>query len=88
MKKLIAIVPILATILIFGLAVNSCTTAKVAMKSGAQLWGENCLRCHNAPPPDQFSDSDWNVIGTHMEITADLTQDEATKIFEFLKSAN
>jgi len=68
---------------------NGCTaSAAVADKSGSQLWGENCLRCHNSPSPGAFSDAQWEVVGMHMESRANLTSDETAKIVEFLKSAN
>ncbi|RMG79760.1 MAG: cytochrome c [Bacteroidetes bacterium] len=80
---------VISTIVLLGLALFiGCTSSKIAMKSGAQLWGENCIRCHNAPPPSQFDDREWSTIGSHMEITANLTNDEIGKIVEFLQSAN
>jgi len=60
----------------------------VYTKSGAQLWGENCVRCHSTPSPSAYNDTDWDVIGMHMRIRANLTAVESYKIFEFLKSAN
>ncbi len=66
--------------------VNEKNTANV--KSGAQLWGENCTRCHSTPSPAAYNDTDWETIGMHMRIRANLTKLESEKIFEFLKSAN
>jgi mono/diheme cytochrome c family protein len=57
-------------------------------KGGAQLWGENCVRCHNAPDPPSFGDVEWETIGMHMRIRANLTDSEVNKIVEFLKLAN
>ena len=57
-------------------------------KSGAQLWGENCVRCHSIPSPSAYNDTDWDTIGLHMKIRANLTSIESDKIFDFLKSAN
>jgi len=57
-------------------------------KAGSELWAENCTRCHNARPPDQYSDAQWDVIVHHMRLRANLTGGEARKIAEFLKSAN
>lgn len=57
-------------------------------KSGAQLWGEACNRCHLAPSPADYNDTDWETISLHMRIRANLTENEITKIEEFLKSAN
>ncbi len=69
---------------------QSCSASKelTASKSGVQLWGENCIRCHNAPSPETFSDAEWDVAVLHMRVRANLTQDEAVKISEFLKTAN
>ncbi|CAN5565971.1 hypothetical protein BH10PLA1_BH10PLA1_02020 [soil metagenome] len=57
-------------------------------RGGAQLWAENCTRCHNAPSPERFSDAQWAVIVHHMRLRADLTGDEQRKITEFLQASN
>ena len=68
---------------------SSCVTPQaVANKSGAQLWGENCMRCHNTPSPAIYSDAQWDVVGDHMHYKANLTGQEVDKIVAFLKSAN
>lgn len=68
---------------------NSCTASqKISMKSGAQLWSENCQRCHNTPSPSAFSPEQWETIGMHMQSRALLTNTERDKIVDFLKSAN
>ena len=67
---------------------TSCVSLKVSGKSGAQLWGENCIRCHITPSPADYNDSDWETIGMHMRVRANLTAEETTKIIEFLQSAN
>ena len=69
--------------------IYSCVTPKAIMaKSGAQLWGENCNRCHNSPPPTIYSDAQWEVVIQHMRYKANLTDLEARKVEDFLKSAN
>ena len=57
-------------------------------KSGAQLWGEACNRCHLAPSPADYNDTDWSTISLHMRVRANLSENEITKIETFLKSAN
>jgi hypothetical protein len=57
-------------------------------KSGAQMWGEACNRCHLAPSPADYNDTDWETISLHMRVRANLTEKEITKIEAFLKSAN
>lgn len=65
---------------------NSCTASqKITMKSGAQLWGENCQRCHNTPSPSTFSPEQWETVGMHMQSRALLTDTERDKIVAFLK---
>lgn len=69
--------------------VSSCKTSQViAMKSGAQLWGENCVRCHNVPSPNIYSDKQWELVTSHMRLRANLTKEETIKITEFLETAN
>ena len=84
MKKII----ILFAFVISGsiLLLDSCAPTKaIAEKSGAQLWGENCNRCHNAPSQDQYSKEQWGIIGNHMKLKAGITNDEMVKIVSFLK---
>ncbi len=57
-------------------------------KGGAQLWAQNCVRCHNIRSPSTYSDAEWEVAMHHMRIRANLTAEEHKKILEFLKSAN
>ncbi len=57
-------------------------------KSGAELWAENCIRCHNIRSPSSYSPTQWEVIMMHMRVRANLTPDEHKKILEFLKSGS
>jgi hypothetical protein len=66
--------------------VNGCKASqKVSAKSGAQLWAENCQRCHNTPSPSTFSKEQWETVGLHMQSRALLTDEERTKIVAFLQ---
>jgi hypothetical protein len=73
-----------------------CTTSKQAGeaaagttgKSGAQLWAENCIRCHNIRSPGSLSSAQWEVAMMHMRVRANLTPEEHKKILEFLKSGS
>ncbi|MFI5221405.1 MAG: c-type cytochrome [Bacteroidia bacterium] len=90
MKKIKYIFGLTLLVLALITILQSCSAQKemIAAKSGAQLWGENCIRCHNSPTPVDFNDEEWKTIGLHMQDRANLTKDEATKIVEFLCSAN
>ena len=59
-----------------------------AEKSGAQLWTDNCMRCHNLRGPETYSAMQWEVAMHHMRLRANLTGQETRKITEFLKSAS
>ena len=83
-KKLTIITALSAIISIF-LILNGCSNSlKIEAKSGAQLWGENCQKCHNTPSPSTFSHEQWETIGMHMQTRALITYKERDKIIEFL----
>jgi len=89
MKKINFITGLIVIVFGASFLIQSCAASKeIAYKSGAQLWGENCIRCHNTPSPVDFNDAQWKTIGLHMQDRANLTKDEAEKIVAFLQSAN
>ena len=89
MRKIIIIISIITIAVAFALSFNSCKPSEViTSKSGAQIWGETCIKCHNPADPSTFSDVEWDVAAMHMQIRANLTADEIRKVTEFLKSAN
>ena len=57
-------------------------------KGGAQLWADNCTRCHANRPATTYRDAEWDVAAHHMRVRANLTAVEHQKIVEFLKSGN
>jgi hypothetical protein len=77
------------TLIVSIIIIASCAVSKtVAEKSGSQLWGENCIRCHNAPSSAEYGPAQWETIDIHMKLRANLTDDETNKILVYLKSAN
>ena len=62
------------------------TTPSATDKSGAQLWAENCIRCHNIRSPSNYSPAQWEVVMAHMRVRANLTPEEHKKILAFLKA--
>ena len=89
MKKIKTILIISFITSCLSLLNNGCvTTEEIKEKDGALLWSENCNRCHNAPSPADYSDAQWEIIGTHMKVRANLTDEETKEIVEFLQSAN
>jgi len=55
---------------------------------GAKVFRNNCNRCHNYRYPNERSDTQWEIIVTHMRVRAQLTEEEAMAVLEFLKKAN
>jgi len=78
------LVLILSLGLITAMIFSCAETKMIQEKSGAQLWAENCQRCHNTPSPTSFSTEQWKTIGLHMQSRALLTNKERDKIFAFL----
>ena len=56
------------------------------VKTGTQLWSENCTRCHNARPPTYYSGAQWTLVMHHMRSRANLTGEEERKILAFLQA--
>lgn len=57
-------------------------------KSGVELWGNNCVRCHQVPGAPDFSDQEWESIIMHMRAIAKFTKKDAEAIKEFLQASN
>jgi cytochrome c553 len=86
-KYLIALSVLFIAFSICLTVITSCAVSeKVKSKTGTQLWGENCGRCHNAPGPGEFSASNWDIIGRHMRVRTNITAEEERKIIEYLKA--
>lgn len=78
---------IISTLTLIGMValIESCVSTKVTDKTGTQLWSENCQRCHNTPPSSAFTNTQWEVINTHMRQRAMLTDAEYKKITSFMQ---
>lgn len=88
MKRYTAIITLAIVIATGVITIQSCVSAKVADKSGSQLWSENCQRCHNTPPSSAFTNAQWEMANTHMKQRAALTDDEYKKILDFMQQGN
>ena len=87
MKKLTITFILTASVTVFALLANSCSSMKsITDQSGSDLWANDCGRCHNAPPSTSYTNEQWDVLGMHMKVRAHITDDEMKKIVAFLKS--
>lgn len=71
-----------------GAAAKPPGVAVKPLKGAAELWSDNCIRCHNSRSPSEYSDREWDAIILHMRVRANLGADDARAIAGFLKSAN
>jgi hypothetical protein len=76
-----------------GLALGGCaspgpTPQAPPSKGAAQVWAQNCNRCHNIRPAAEFSDAQWDVIMHHMRVRANLTAEEHQQILTLMKASN
>jgi mono/diheme cytochrome c family protein len=58
------------------------------IKAGAQIWSDNCGRCHNSRAPSSYTDDQWAVAVHHMRLRVPLTGEQERLILEFLQSSN
>ena len=56
-------------------------------KGRAEIWAENCARCHNMRPPDWYSGAQWKVAVQHMRVRGYLTGQEQRQIGELLEAS-
>ena len=70
------------------LGVLSVQESNEAVSGGAQLWAQNCNRCHNYRAPASLSDQQWKIVLHHMRVRANLTAREHQAILQFLQAAN
>lgn len=82
MKRVVVIIFITSVI------IGCATMTNIADRSGSELWGQNCGRCHNSPPSSTYSADQWEVLVLHMKTRALITDVEKDKIVAFLKSSN
>lgn len=64
----------------------SAPQPQASTKGGAQLWVENCRRCHNLRDPSTYNNRQWEVAMHHMRIRANLTAQEHKLILAFLQT--
>jgi mono/diheme cytochrome c family protein len=86
MKLVKLIVPVIAlTISAFSVNAQHVSDLSLVAK-GAKVYSENCGRCHNARPAEEYSKKEWSVVIPHMRAKAHMTGKEALAVEAFLAS--
>jgi mono/diheme cytochrome c family protein len=57
-------------------------------RTGAQMWIDNCGRCHNYRPPSEYTDAQWAVVLHHMRLRVPLTGQQQRLILKYLQDSN
>ncbi|MBO6514865.1 MAG: c-type cytochrome [Phycisphaerales bacterium] len=70
--------------LLFSLFFANPGVAEDDVTAGARVYNENCSRCHNARPVQEFHADEWSVIVPHMREKAHLSGTEAKQLEAFI----
>lgn len=58
------------------------------IKGRAQMWSENCMRCHNIRDPKSYSDAEWQVALHQMRVRGNLLAEEHKAVLELMQAGN
>ena len=87
-RRLLGFGVLVLAVLLFTSAGCKALPKRVTDKGAAQLWEQNCARCHNYRDPGSLSDAKWEIAVHHMRVRGGLTAEEHKKIVAFLKASN
>ncbi len=60
----------------------------LAIAEGAQVFADNCARCHQARAGSERTDLEWIAIVAHMRARANFTKSQAAAVLAFLQATN
>ncbi|HKJ91859.1 MAG TPA: hypothetical protein VJ957_01770 [Longimicrobiales bacterium] len=64
------------------------TPDPMLVAKGAQIYGNQCMRCHNLRSPSEFNDIDWRTIMAQMRARANLTREQTNAVLAFVQATN
>jgi mono/diheme cytochrome c family protein len=88
MKRAIGLTILAMVALLAGPATVQAQVNPVLIGEGAQVWANNCGRCHNIRPPTERTDAQWTIILMHMRARANLTRHQAEAVLAYLQATN
>ncbi len=77
-----------AVVLLLHPATAAAQQDPMAIAAGAQVYSNNCARCHNARASSERTDLEWVVIVLHMRARANLTKTQANTVLAFRQATN
>lgn len=85
--KLIKLLIPLMSLLLTTFSVQAQNRSELSLiAKGAKLYNENCARCHNPRPAEEYTKKEWSVVMPHMRAKAHMTGKEALAVEAFLAS--
>lgn len=79
---------LIATLLVLVPAAVGAQQDPLAIAEGAQVYANNCARCHQARPGSERTDLEWIAIVAHMRARANFTKSQAAAVLAFLQATN
>jgi len=81
---------LMSSFVVAAMFIGMIFVAAVSAKSldGAQVFRDNCTKCHSERSPMEKTDAEWNIVVLHMRTIAGLTAKESKAVLKFLKANN
>ena len=79
---------LIATLFLLVPAALGAQQDPMAVAEGAQVYANNCTRCHQARPGSERTDLEWIAIVAHMRARANFTKSQAAAVLAFLQATN
>ncbi len=87
-RRITLFVGVLASLVLSQIAIGADYPEPGDAGVGAQVWAENCSRCHNARDPRDLRDDQWITTAFHMRVKAGLTGQQTRDVLTFLQRSN
>jgi len=71
-------------VVILTLLSSTASAEGPSIAEGARIYNDNCSRCHNPRPAEDYTAREWSVIMPHMRDRAHLTRQETEAVELFL----
>lgn len=55
---------------------------------GAEVWGQQCARCHTPRDPNEYRDRDWSTVMLHMRTVANLSREQTEFVTAYLQAVS
>ncbi len=79
---------LIATLFLLVPAALGAQQDPMAIVEGAQVFANNCARCHQARAGSERTDLEWIAIVAHMRARANFTKSQAAAVLAFLQATN